>query len=544
VAGDQWQGIVQIEDVLVRAARLLTSSLDENAICDAVCDAIDELYGPRTSWVLLLDPAGERLVLTRIAGVGGAQYPAGYSIPANVGPIGRAMADQVPLYDPDVNAMGGWQDPKWIEAAGIRSLFGFPLVLGGRSIGMVGLDWRGAGRSDPPVERDYQVLEAFAAQASMALGNARTHRLVDDERARCEALLRERDRLDTQVRGLRAAAQSGDAGSGGRMVGTSAALRQVLVQAERVAASTATVLLRGETGTGKELLARLIHERSRRAAAPFIAVNCPAIPDALVESELFGHERGAFTGATERTVGSFEAANRGTILLDEIGDLPPGVQAKLLRTLQDGSVQRVGGSRPVRVDVRVIAATNRDLEAAVAANEFRSDLYYRLNVFPIVLPPLRDRHEDIVPLFTHFVEQAAARLHGHVPKIDPAVLKRLEAYDWPGNIRELQNAAERAVILSPGPVISPCVVTLGGPVCASRGDETVTFAEAERRAIRGALEATGWRISGPNGAAARLGLRPTTLHAKMRKLGVTRMITPLARSPRTPVAATDGRPAS
>jgi transcriptional regulator with GAF, ATPase, and Fis domain len=308
----------------------------------------------------------------------------------------------------------------------------------------------------------------------------------------------------------------------------------VLNQVELVASADSTVLLVGETGTGKEIVARALHDQSRRASQPFVAVNCAALPEALVESELFGYEKGAFTGALTRKAGKFELAHRGTLFLDEIGDLPPQAQAKLLRVLQEREVQRVGGLKAVPVDVRLVAATNQDLEARMEAGQFRPDLFYRLSVFPIRLPPLRERRDDIPLLAERFLCRFAEQQHKPTPRLTPRALDRIAAYDWPGNVRELQNVIERAVILARGPAIdddllvlrySTDVVRTGQPEPPQeqgRDSNVVRFSDAERLAILRAVERAGWRISGHGGAAEMLGLKATTLHAKMKKLGIHR----------------------
>jgi len=302
-------------------------------------------------------------------------------------------------------------------------------------------------------------------------------------------------------------------------------MKEMLRQASLAAPGDTTILLLGETGSGKELIARYIHEHSGRMRGPFVAVNCAALPESLVESELFGYEKGAFTGALARKPGKFEVAHRGTLFLDEIGDLPLEAQAKLLRVLQDGQLQRVGSTQSIQVDVRVVAATNQNLEEAVPAHRFRSDLYFRLSVFPIHIPPLRDRGDDIVTLAQYFVKYFAARLRKPVTGIAPSVQRRLLEYDWPGNVRELQNVVERAVILTSTPTIEPDAVALSAMPYQLRQEPAsgvVALADAERRAILAALEASHWRVSGRGGAAERLGLKPTTLHAKMKKLGIRR----------------------
>jgi transcriptional regulator with GAF, ATPase, and Fis domain len=286
-----------------------------------------------------------------------------------------------------------------------------------------------------------------------------------------------------------------------------------------VGPTDATVLIRGETGTGKELVARALHQASRRYDRVLVTVNCAALPETLIESELFGHERGAFTGAVDRRLGRFELAMGGTIFLDEIGDLPPGTQVKLLRVLQERQFERVGGRSTLSVDVRIIAATNRNLEAAMQEGTFRADLYYRLNVFPVVVPSLRDRVEDIPELALHFLDHYAHKTGRTYQGINPATMERLLAYHWPGNVRELENVIERAVILGDGPDLRVDEGLLGGRNSRSRF-QRIPLAEMERRYIREVLESTRGVIYGPRGAAAVLGLKPTTLQSRMKRLGV------------------------
>jgi formate hydrogenlyase transcriptional activator len=307
-----------------------------------------------------------------------------------------------------------------------------------------------------------------------------------------------------------------------QIIGKSPALETVLEQVERVAPTDSTVLIEGETGTGKELIARAIHNLSSRCGRPFVKLNCAAIPLDLLESELFGHERGAFTGAIAQKIGRFEIADKGTLFLDEVGDIPPALQPKLLRVLQEQEFERLGSTRTHQVDVRLVAATNRDLTEMVKRNEFRSDLYYRLNVFPLTLPPLRARREDIPALVTHFVEILSRRLGRQIKHIAPETMSALSSYDWPGNIRELQNLIERAVILSNyGVLPNPLPATGTQPVAVSAA---TTFRDSERAVILHTLEATAWVIGGPNGAAVKLGLKRTTLICKMQKLGICRPV--------------------
>jgi formate hydrogenlyase transcriptional activator len=306
-----------------------------------------------------------------------------------------------------------------------------------------------------------------------------------------------------------------------QIIGNSPALEEVLEQVERVAPTDSTVLIQGETGTGKELIARAIHNLSVRCGCPFVKLNCAAIPFDLLESELFGHERGAFTGAIAQKIGRFELADKGTLFLDEVGDIPPALQPKLLRVLQEQELERLGSNRTHKVDVRLVAATNRNLADMVKRNEFRSDLYYRLNVFPIPLPPLRARRQDITALVEHFVEIYARRMDKQIEHISPETMSALISYQWPGNIRELQNFIERSVILTSGSVLYPPLASLkSAPEVESLG--AITLEDAEREHIRKALEHTGWVVAGRNGAAARLGIKRSTLYFKMQKLGISR----------------------
>ena len=306
-----------------------------------------------------------------------------------------------------------------------------------------------------------------------------------------------------------------------QIIGSSAALESVLEQVERVAPTDSTVLVQGETGTGKELIARAIHNLSSRCGRPFIKLNCAAIPFDLLESELFGHERGAFTGAIAQKIGRFELADKGTLFLDEVGDIPLPLQPKLLRVLQEQEFERLGSGRTHQVDVRLVAATHRNLVEMVKRNEFRSDLYYRLNVFPVPLPPLRARRADIPALVEHFVAIYARRMSKQIDQISSETMAELVSYPWPGNIRELQNFIERSVILTTGHVLeSPLASLRNAAEAQSLGP--ITMEEAERDHIRKTLEQTRWVVSGPNGAAARLGVKRSTLYFRMQKLGISR----------------------
>jgi formate hydrogenlyase transcriptional activator len=308
-----------------------------------------------------------------------------------------------------------------------------------------------------------------------------------------------------------------------QIIGHSSALEAVLEQVERVAPTGSTVLIQGETGTGKELIAHAIHNISSRCGRPFVRLNCAAIPLDLLESELFGHEKGAFTGAIAQKIGRFELADKGTLFLDEIGDIPPALQPKLLRVLQEQEFERLGSTRTHQVDVRLVAATNRDLTEMVNRGEFRSDLYYRLNVFPVLLPPLRERSEDIPALVTHFVEILGRRMGREIEHIPAETMAALSSYQWPGNIRELQNLIERAVILSNDGVLpNPLPTTAAAEQRAAVFPGATTLRDSERTLIQQTLEGVGWVIGGPKGAAAKLGLKRTTLIHKMQKLGIAR----------------------
>jgi formate hydrogenlyase transcriptional activator len=307
-----------------------------------------------------------------------------------------------------------------------------------------------------------------------------------------------------------------------QLIGSSPALESVLGHVERVAPTDSTVLLQGETGTGKELIARAIHNISARCGRPYIKLNCAAIPFDLLESELFGHEKGAFTGAIAQKVGRFEMADKGTLFLDEVGDIPLALQAKLLRVLQEQEFERLGSTRTHQVDVRLVAATNRDLAEMVKRGEFRSDLYYRLNVFPITLPPLRERREDIPDLVQHFVEIYGRRMGKQIEHVTPETMSAFTSYEWPGNIRELQNFIERSVILSDGTVLCPPLAELTHFADAESPAAT-TLQDAERDHILKILTQTRWVVSGPSGAAVRLGIKRSTLYFRMQKLGISRV---------------------
>ena len=363
----------------------------------------------------------------------------------------------------------------------------------------------------------FGLLTRIAGQIAIAVRNAFSYERIESLNAQ---LAREKVYLQDEIRSDQLFED---------IVGGSAALRRVLKEIETVAPTGSTVLITGETGSGKELVARAIHQLSERRDGAFVKLNCAAIPTGLLESELFGHERGAFTGAIAQRIGRFELANQGTVFLDEIGEIPLELQPKLLRVLQEREFERLGGTRTLRSDARLIAATNRDLGQLVDQQKFRSDLFYRLNVFPVHVPPLRDRREDIPMLVRHFAQQFARRMKRTIETIPVETMQALSRYDWPGNIRELQNLIERAVILSPGPTLFVPIEALtsrpaGSAARRRDGAETSaeTLAETDRRHILAALLASDWVLAGPGGAAARLGIKRSTLQFRMRKLGIER----------------------
>ncbi len=435
--------------------------------------------------------------------------------PLAIRKVGRVGALGVPILIKDVTRdMGEFARPEWIEAEEIRSFGCQPLVFRGEILGVLAVFNR-----NPCDEATFAWLRAFADNAAVALANSRA--FAEIERLR-EQLELENSYLREEVREAMPAA--------GRLVGESPSLRQVVQQIELVAPTGANVLILGESGTGKELVAREIHERSLRRHRAMIRVNCASIPHELFESEFFGHVKGAFTGALRDRAGRFQAADGGTLFLDEVGEIPLGLQGKLLRAIQEGQFERVGEDVARSVDVRLVAATNRDLAAEVKAGRFREDLYYRLSVFPIHVPPLRERLADVPILAAHFVDLVSRRYSLPRPRLTPSDIERLMAYDWPGNIRELQNVIERAAIVSrggplqlravlqtPAPGRSPAPVA---PAPAALSEAAMK--DRTRQNLETALRESGGRIYGPGGAAARLGIKPTTLASRLKALGIRR----------------------
>jgi formate hydrogenlyase transcriptional activator len=396
------------------------------------------------------------------------------------------------------------------DVEGIKEACLCSLVHREQRLGVMSAGWRTAGRFNESIG---QTLDAVAAQVAIALDNALAYQTISELK---DQLAQEKLYLEDEIRGEFNYEE---------IVGNSAALRRVLKQVETVAATESNVIIYGETGSGKELIARAIHDRSARSSGTFVKLNCAAIPTGLLESELFGHERGAFTGAVAQRIGRFELANRGTIFLDEVGEIPLELQPKLLRVLQEREFERLGSSRTLRSDARLVAATNRDLGAMVDQQKFRADLFYRLNVFPIAVPPLRERAEDIPMLVRHFVQQYARQMKRNIDTIPAETMNALKRYPWPGNIRELQNLIERAVILSSGSTLRVPVEELKARTAAGpqqKRAEAQTLADAERAHILRVLQETRWVLAGANGAAARLGMNRSTLRFRMKKLGIER----------------------
>ncbi len=428
-------------------------------------------------------------------------------VPVNASPSGCAFANRKPLllnradleaYDSEVTRL--------LLAEGVKSACCVPLLTRNRVLGALNV----ASLRDAAFgQEDVDLLSQVANQVAIALENALNFREISELK---NTLAEEKLYLEDEIRSEMNFEE---------IIGESASLKSVLKQVEVVAPTDSSVLIQGETGTGKELVARAIHNLSARREHTFVKVNCAAIPTGLLESELFGHERGAFTGAIAQKIGRFELAHHGTLFLDEVGDIPLELQPKLLRVLQEQEFERLGGTRTIRVDTRVVAATNRDLARMVADREFRSDLFYRLNVFPLTVPALRERREDIPTLVRYFAQIYARRLDKRIDTIPSETMEVLTRYHWPGNVRELENLIERAVILSPGPLLRVPLAELKEEMNTSSG-AIATLEEAEREHILRALRDSNWVLAGARGAANRLGIKRTTLQSRMNKLGIKR----------------------
>ncbi|HXW13703.1 MAG TPA: sigma 54-interacting transcriptional regulator [Terriglobia bacterium] len=484
----------------------VVSILDLRQLFRAISASIRQVMECDYASILLPEPGGEQLrVYARDFSASGESWQEEIVVPAAGRPAGDALKSGEPLIlNREGLARYGTHLNLW--SMGLQSMCFLPMISRGRVIGTLNL---GQLRDGAFTQGDVDFLSQVANQIAIGVENALNYEQVREAR---ERLVEERNYLNEEIR----TEHDFEA-----VIGQSPALKRILKQAELVAPTGSTVLILGETGTGKEVLARAIHDISPQRDRTFVSVNCAAIPIGLIESELFGHEKGAFTGAIAQKIGRFELANKGTLFLDEVGDIPLELQPKLLRVLQERTFERLGSNRTVMVDTRLIAATSRDLAQMVENREFRSDLYYRLNIFPILVPPLRERPEDIPLLVAHFTDKYARRMDKRISKIPAETMDALKHYHWPGNVRELQNFIERATILTAGATLQAPLSELkqtarDGPRKAR------TLAEAERDQIMRALRESQWVLGGPGGAAERLGLKRTTLFYKMRKLGISR----------------------
>jgi len=437
------------------------------------------------------------------------QVELGLEIPVEWSAAGLVFETQTPLIIPDIEKEERFPQMREVmQREGIISLCVLPLTSAQRRLGCLGF---GRASNKPYVESEVGFMQQAARLVAIGVENA----LAFEEIAALKnKLAEEKLYLEDEIRSELNFEE---------IIGESSALKKILKQVETVAPTESTVLLQGETGTGKELFARAIHNLSARRERTLVKINCAAIPTGLLESELFGHERGAFTGAIAQKIGRFELADGGTLFLDEVGDIPPELQPKLLRVLQEQEFERLGGTRTIRVNIRLVAATNRDLVQMVADRQYRSDLFYRLNVFPIQIPPLRQRREDIPVLVRYFAQKYALQMNKPIDSIPADIMAALTNYHWPGNIRELENLIERAVILSRGASLEVPLAELREPADTEES-ASETLESTEREHILRVLRDTGWILAGPHGAAARLGMKRTTLQSRMTKLGIRRPV--------------------
>jgi len=512
--------------VLLEVNNVLVTSLELTELFRGIVSTLQRVIHHDYTSLALLDPGTGLLKIHALdfPGRQGLLKPE-MTVPREASPAGRAIAEgrtiiargaEFEQYHSEVVRL--------LRGEGLQVICCIPLSNRGRTFGTLNLASR---RIDVFSSEDIELIQQVAAQIAIAVENALAFKEID---ALKDKLAEEKLYLEEEIR---------SAFNFEEIVGESPAIRRALAQVELVAPAGTTVLILGETGTGKEVIARAVHNLSPRKERTFVKVNCAAIPSGLLEAELFGHERGAFTGAINQKIGRFELADRGTLFLDEIGDIPLELQPKLLRVLQEQEFERLGSNRTQRVDVRVVAATNQDLSRLVADREFRSDLYYRLNVFPIQIPPLRERREDVPLLVRYFVQNFSRRLNKTVEYVPADAMDALVNYGWPGNIRELENLIERAVLLSPGRELRVPLSELKSATLSSNGNVSAdlalfppspssipiaTLEEAERQHILRALRQTEWRIAGPKGAAAILAMKRTTLQARMRKLGIRRPV--------------------
>jgi formate hydrogenlyase transcriptional activator len=515
---DRLQVLLEVNNVLVNSREL-------PELFPGIVSTLQRVIHHDYTSLALLDPVTGLLKIYALDFPGRQNlFKQEFTIPREDSPAGRAIANGQPLI------VSGSELERYpsevvrvLRAEGLQTICCIPLINHGRTFGTLNLASR---RFDAFTAQDVELLQPVGAQIALAVENALAFKEIDalkDKLAEEKLYLEEEIRTEFNFE---------------EIIGDSAALKRALAQVELVAPAGTAALVLGETGTGKELIARAIHNLSPRRERTFVKINCAAIPSGLLESELFGHERGAFTGAINQKIGRFELADRGTLFLDEVGDLPLELQPKLLRVLQEQEFERLGSNRTQRVDVRLVAATHQDLSKLVAERAFRSDLYYRLNVFPIHIPPLRERPEDVPLLVRYFVQKFSRRQNKTVEYVPADAMEALSNYAWPGNVRELENLIERAVLLSPGKELRVPVSELkpnsDGTVDAPSSSvfssspgpsgSISTLEDADRQHILRALRQTEWRIAGPKGAAALLGMKRTTLQARMRKLGIRRPV--------------------
>ena len=492
---------------LAEIAEAFLGSRDCDALFRGLWESLSSLIRSDFLLLMLFDEQSRTLRMEAMAGEPTLDAHVGRDYPFEGGPSGLVWKSQSPLYVPDLDRETRFRRDLMddMKAYRLRSGLWLPLTTVRRRMGTMVFASR---QLDPYSAEDREFLQHVARHVAIAVENALAFEEINALRQRIEE---EKVYLEEEIRSEQLF---------GEIIGASPALRHVLEQIQNAAPTDSTVLIQGETGTGKELIARAIHQLSHRNQGTFIKLNCSAIPAGLLESELMGHEQGAFTGAIHQRLGRVELANKGTLFLDEVGDLPLELQPKLLRVLQDGQFERLGSSKTQTSNFRLVAATNRDLRALAGEQQFRMDLFYRLSVFPITAPPLRERREDIPVLVRHFVQDFATRMRKPIDAIPAETMEALVNYSWPGNVRELRNVIERSVILSSGKRLQiPKDALLQAP---SEPTSVLRMAEAERRHILEALTASNWIVSGPSGAASLLGLKRTTLQSRMERLGIKR----------------------
>ena len=493
--------------ILLEIMNAIVSNLDRDALFKAIAHEIQKIPSYDRTGITLYDPSTDHFHIYALeTTVPPVSLHRGSDIPRQGSGMGWAFDHQQTLYRPQLPDEHQFFEDEHFLAEGLRSVVYIPLITSRKVLGT----FQAASRSPRRYsDADLGFLLHVAKQLAIALDNTLAYEEIKGLR---DQLQRENVYLQEEIK---------SECNYEEIIGGARSLQRVLDGVESVAGTDATVLIDGETGTGKELIARAIHQSSQRSSRPLIKVNCAALPAGLVESELFGHEKGAFTGALQKKIGRFELAHRGTIFLDEIGDIAEETQVKLLRVLQEREFERVGGTQTIKVDVRVIAATNRNLGEAVTQQTFRADLFYRLNVFPITAPPLRERTEDILILARYFVGKYMKIMNKRIETISPSSMDRLLQYSWPGNVRELENVIERAVILCKGPALDiedewPTLLTTGG----RPPDQLLTLEEMEREYIVKVLRRTRWVIGGKRGAAEILNIHPNTLRTRLPKLGI------------------------